>query len=227
MDGGGPQKSSSYSFPFFLGCSYHIFLSFRHEDTGKTFTDHLYTALVKAGFHTFRDDHKIKRDENIEYSRLNQIIQKSNSSVIIFSKDFAFSRWCLDELEMILKCKRNFGHRILPVYYDVEPTDVRKQLGRIGEAFSMYEEKFKYEIDEERKREWRDKVKGWRDALKEVAGLAGLVLPNVNNGHESEAIKKIVKVMEDKVSRVVLKGPPPLVGIHSRAKTVDLWLQHS
>ncbi|KAI9215660.1 hypothetical protein POPTR_T002968v4 [Populus trichocarpa] len=33
--------------------AYDVFLSFRGEDTRKTFTDHLYTALVQAGIHTF------------------------------------------------------------------------------------------------------------------------------------------------------------------------------
>lgn len=64
-------------------------------------------------------------------------------------------------------------------------------MGKIGEAFFIYEEKFKDEIGEERKRECRDKVKGWRDALKEVAGSAGLVLQDVDNGHEAKAIKKL------------------------------------
>jgi hypothetical protein len=38
-----------------------VFLSFRGEDTRKNFTDHLYTALVQAGIHTFRDDDEIGR----------------------------------------------------------------------------------------------------------------------------------------------------------------------
>ncbi|KAI8551776.1 hypothetical protein RHMOL_Rhmol06G0212900 [Rhododendron molle] len=33
-------------------CSYDVFLSFRGEDTRKSFTDHLYTALDYAGFAT-------------------------------------------------------------------------------------------------------------------------------------------------------------------------------
>jgi hypothetical protein len=41
--------------------AYDVFLSYRGEDTGKTFTDHLYTALVQAGIHTFRDDDELPR----------------------------------------------------------------------------------------------------------------------------------------------------------------------
>ena len=44
-------SSSSTSEP---GWNHDVFLSFRGEDTRKKFTDHLYTALVQAGIHTFR-----------------------------------------------------------------------------------------------------------------------------------------------------------------------------
>jgi hypothetical protein len=33
--------------------NHNVFLSFRGEDTRKNFIDHLYTALVHAGIHTF------------------------------------------------------------------------------------------------------------------------------------------------------------------------------
>ncbi|CAL9006548.1 unnamed protein product [Prunus brigantina] len=55
-----PQTSSSNASRY---CRYHVFLSFRGEDTRKTFTDHLYTALVNEGFRTFRDDDEVERGE--------------------------------------------------------------------------------------------------------------------------------------------------------------------
>ncbi|KAM7516039.1 hypothetical protein LguiA_005622 [Lonicera macranthoides] len=55
--------SSSSSSP--AGHGYQVFLSFRGKDTRKTFTDHLYTALVQAGIHTFKDEHELKRGEHI------------------------------------------------------------------------------------------------------------------------------------------------------------------
>ncbi|KAI5570219.1 hypothetical protein BDE02_11G012300 [Populus trichocarpa] len=58
MAAGKNQESYSSRFP---NCKYQVFLSFRGEDTRKNFTDHLYTALVQAGIHTFRDDNEIRR----------------------------------------------------------------------------------------------------------------------------------------------------------------------
>ncbi|KAM1061250.1 hypothetical protein FF1_025763 [Malus domestica] len=156
------SSSSSYR------CSYHAFLSFRGQDTRRGFTDHLYRALELAGIHTFRDDDEIKRGENIE-SELEKAIQESQVSIIVFSKDYASSRWCLNELLKIVE-RRNTDRRhvVLPVFYDVDPSDVRKQSGTFAEAFARHEERFSTEE--------MDKVELWRRALRDVASLGGMVL---------------------------------------------------
>jgi hypothetical protein len=68
-------KYQESSFSRFSNCKYQVFLSFRGEDTRKNFTDDLYTTLVQAGIHTFRDDDEIGRGENIK-SELQQAIQQ-------------------------------------------------------------------------------------------------------------------------------------------------------
>ncbi|KAI9385092.1 hypothetical protein POPTR_011G015050v4 [Populus trichocarpa] len=95
------KYQESYSSRF-SNYKYQVFLSFRGEDTHKNLTDHLYKALVDAGIHTFRDDDEIQRGENI-YFELQKAIQQSKISIIVFSKDYASSRWCLDELVMIME----------------------------------------------------------------------------------------------------------------------------
>ncbi|CAN6706264.1 unnamed protein product [Malus baccata var. baccata] len=161
MDAFRDSSSSSYR------CSYHAFLSFRGQDTRRGFTDHLYRALELAGIHTFRDDDEIKRGENIE-SELEKAIHESQVSIIVFSKDYASSRWCLNELLKIVE-RRNTDHRhvVLPVFYDVDPSDVRKQSGTFAKAFARHEERFSTEMD---------KVEQWRRALEDVASLGGMVL---------------------------------------------------
>lgn len=141
-------------------------MSFRGEDTRKNVTDHLYTALVQVGFHTFRDDDEIQRGENVGLE-IQKAIRESNISIIVFSKDYASSRWCLDELAMIMERKKLFGQHVVPIFYDMDPTHVRKQTGNFGEAFARHEERFKEEMD---------RVEGWRAALREVADLGGMVL---------------------------------------------------
>ena len=158
------------------GCSYDVFLSFRGEDTRKNFTDHLYTAFVDAGLFTFRDDEELKRGEDIKVE-LPRAIQQSRTSVIVLSKGYASSRWCLDELVMILERKRrtcpgqDHRHVVLPVFYDVDPSQLRKQTGSLAKAFAWHQ-----------KNESLNKVNRWREALQEVADLAGMVLKNQADG---------------------------------------------
>ncbi|KAK2993776.1 hypothetical protein RJ640_018066, partial [Escallonia rubra] len=202
---------------------YHVFLSFR-GDTRKAFTDHLYTALDQAGYHTFRDNNEIERGESIN-SELEKAIQQSRISIIVFSKDYASSKACLYELVTILQCRRTSGHVVLPIFYDVDPTVVRNQTDSFSEAFAGYEEKLKAETNYGRKMELAKKVRVWREALKEVADLAGMSLQNEANGQESKFIKQIVKVIGDKLSRTIMSVAMYPVGIRSRAKAINLWLQ--
>ena len=103
--------------------SYDVFLSFRGEDTRWIFVDHLYTALVNGGFRTFRDDDGIERGENIKIE-LERAIKESKVSIIVFSKNYASSSSCLDELVMILKRQKigDFHHMVLPMFYGVDPS---------------------------------------------------------------------------------------------------------
>ncbi|XP_059653193.1 disease resistance protein RPV1-like isoform X2 [Cornus florida] len=210
----GTQEASSSR------CSYHVFLSFRGEDTRNTFTDHLYTALLHAGMRTFRDDDGLERGQNITLE-LNKAIQESRISIIVFSKDYASSRWCLDELLNILEHKKTAGHMILPVFYHVDPSHVRKQTGSFAEAFATHEERFKAET-EERKEAGLERIKRWKAALREVADLAGMV---IKDGQEASFIQKIVKEIGNKLNRRVLSVCPHPIGIDSRVKDINLWIQ--
>ncbi|CAL5398994.1 unnamed protein product [Camellia sinensis] len=203
-------------------CSYHVFLSFRGEDTRKTFTDHLYTALKHAGFRTFRDDDEIERGENIKFE-LQKAIQESRISIVVFSKNYASSSWCLDELVMILK-RRTTGHVVLPVFYHVNPSHVRNQMESFEEAFTRHEERF-HTKGAGKKDEWKGKIQEWRVALRDAVDLAGMNLQNQADGFESKFIYKIVEVVADKLRRTTLGHSPYLIGIQSRAKNIGLWLQ--
>ncbi|XVF84692.1 hypothetical protein PTKIN_Ptkin17bG0058300 [Pterospermum kingtungense] len=146
---------------------YHVFLSFRGADTRKNFTDHLYTALVQEGIHTFRDDEMIERGKNIKDEIEKAILHESKISIIIFSKDYASSIWCLNELVKILEHRKSSQHIVLPIFYDVDQTQVKTQTGSFAEAFAKHEESFHSKMD---------MVQRWRAALKEVADLGGMAL---------------------------------------------------
>nr|GFB27285.1 Toll/interleukin-1 receptor (TIR) domain-containing protein [Tanacetum cinerariifolium] len=71
-------------------------------------------------------------------NELIEAIQDSKFYIIIFSKNYASSSWCLEELVNIMECRKGFGHTAYPVFYDVEPTKVRKQSREVGDAFARH-----------------------------------------------------------------------------------------
>ncbi|TYI03635.1 hypothetical protein ES332_A11G353600v1 [Gossypium tomentosum] len=109
---------------------YDVFLSFRGDDTRKNFTAHLYGALNRSGIVTFRDDPKLEASEEIA-PELFKAIQKSWCSVIVFSENYAFSGWCLEDLAEIVKQKNDKAHKVFPIFYDGDPSDLRKQKGKL------------------------------------------------------------------------------------------------
>jgi hypothetical protein len=164
----GSSSSSSFSSPFSFVSRWDVFLSFRGKDTRKTFTAHLYAALLRNGINTFIDDNKLRSGEEISPA-LVKAIEESEISIIVFSKNYASSQWCLDELVTILNCRKTRGQQILPLFYDVDPSEVRNQTNIVGEAFAKLEKRFK---DDEMK------VEGWKAAIKDVANLSGRPLGN-------------------------------------------------
>ncbi|KAJ0759657.1 putative TIR domain-containing protein [Helianthus annuus] len=136
------SSSSSHSAPASSSrsCKYDVFLSFRGEDTRKTFVDHLYSALTQHLIRVYKDDEALPRGESINQS-LFEAIEDSRIAVVVFSKNYADSSWCLEELAHIMKCKDERELIVIPIFYDVEPTDVRNQKREFGEAFSKQETK--------------------------------------------------------------------------------------
>ena len=152
-------SSSSY-FP-----KYDVFLSFCGVDTRNSFTDHLYTALKQRGIITFRDDENLERGKYISQELL-KAIEESIFAIVVISKNYAYSRWCLIELVKIVECMKEKNLTVLPVFYHVHPSDVRKcrfnfdvrnQMGTIVNI---------------------DDVEAWKDALNEVGNLSGWHIQN-------------------------------------------------
>ena len=102
---------------------YNVFISFRGDNTRNNFTDHLYAALQRNGILTFKDEEKLKRGKPI-YSELLEAINKSRFAIVILSRNYASSTWCLNELVEIIQCMKQNEMIVIPVFYDVNPSDV-------------------------------------------------------------------------------------------------------
>ncbi|KAM7508492.1 hypothetical protein LguiA_018945 [Lonicera macranthoides] len=196
-----PSPSPSPSASDSVVGEYEVFLSFRGEDTRKGFTDFLYTYLVGASIRTFRDDNELRIGEEIGPDLL-KAIKESKISIPIFSKNYAYSKWCLRELTQMVECHANEGQMIFPIFYDVDASDVRNQRGGYEKAFRQHKKNF----DEKT-------VQGWKEALTSVGQLKGYELEKETNGHEGELVQKVVRDVLLHLKKNYTHVPDDLVGM--------------
>ncbi|KAL0005652.1 hypothetical protein SO802_013213 [Lithocarpus litseifolius] len=205
-----PINKEDSSFSFTHQCRYDVFVSFRGEDTRNNFTSILNGILYHHGINIFLDNEHLRGEEILD--KLFEAIESSRISIIVFSKNYAFSTWCLKELVKILECKTK-GQIVLPIFYKVDPSEVRNQKGKFGEALTKHETKFKDKME----------VQKWRIALHEAGNIGGW---HCTKDHpQFTLIKEVFEV----ISRVKLnytkifdvKYP---VGIDSRVEDINLCL---
>ncbi|OMO75799.1 hypothetical protein COLO4_25868 [Corchorus olitorius] len=61
-----------------------------------------------------------------------------------------------------MKCQRERNQIVVPVFYGVDPSEVRKQTGSFGKALAEHEKRWP-----------PDRVQRWRTALTEAGNLSG------------------------------------------------------
>ncbi|KAL8252460.1 hypothetical protein R6Q59_036153 [Mikania micrantha] len=209
-------SSSSSSHSTYASCSqsfkYDVFLSFRGEDTRKTFIDHLYSTLKHHLIDVYKDDEALTRGEFIRPS-LFEAIKESRIAIIVFTKNYANSSWCLDELAYIMKCKDERGQIVIPIFYDVDPSEVRNQKSKFGEAFAK------------QNTENVTKVEIWRKALVDASSIAGWEPKHIANGNESKVIKEIVNTILDRLYPLSSNFDEDLVGMTTRLSDLKLCLE--
>ncbi|CAL1351937.1 unnamed protein product [Linum trigynum] len=201
-------SSSSHSHhPPHRSWKHDVFLSFRGRDTRRNFTAHLYGALTRRGIKAYRDSNELERGDSIEPS-LFEAIEQSRFSIIVFSKNYASSAWCLEELVKIVECKKRLlGHTVFPVFYDVDPMDAKYR----KRAFRRHEKTCGVNYKEKKRR--------WKEALDEVGEIVGW---DARNEDQAEVVDKIVERIWDllnQTSKTIMDEH--LVGMDSRVEEVS------
>ncbi|KAK3417734.1 hypothetical protein EUGRSUZ_H03679, partial [Eucalyptus grandis] len=185
------------------GYAYEVFLSFRGEDTRTGFTSFLYTSMIEAGIRVYKDDKELYK--GIEFGpELLQAINQSEISIPIFSKGYASSVWCLKELVQMVECQKTRGQKIMPIFYDVAPLEVRHQTRGYGEAFLSHEKKNRY--DEETMRQWKA-------ALSAAGAINGWDLHNKTNREEGEIAKTVTHKVFNELKKAYLVVSNNLVSV--------------
>ncbi|KAL3721863.1 hypothetical protein ACJRO7_034239, partial [Eucalyptus globulus] len=196
------------------GSEYQVFLSFRGPDTRDGFTDCLYHGLTDAGICVFRDDEELPIGERID-GALPRAIDNSRIYIPIFSQTYASSQWCLCELAQIVEnASKSNGHKeILPIFFDVEPDDVKLKTPLYRDAILNLEQEKKLSTEQ---------VDCWREGLKKVDAI---------KGWEAKKYKgqgKLIKlVVEEVVKKLKIKQKfvtEHLIGIDDRVAVVTNML---
>ncbi|CAJ1949631.1 unnamed protein product [Sphenostylis stenocarpa] len=106
-------------------------------------------------------------------------------AIVVFTKNYAESAWCLHELQQIIKWHETYCRHVLPVYYEIQPSDVRLQKGDFGNALkATAQQTFSGQQAE-------DALSRWSRALTKAANLFGWDESNYRS--DAELVDKIVK----------------------------------
>jgi hypothetical protein len=145
---------------------FDVFLNHRRPDVKQNFAAHLHQALQEAGCRPFLDMESLEKGQHGQ-KKIYEALGCASVHVTIFSKDYADSNYCLDELCAMLERKK----LIIPVFYDVSPNDLHCKLhnGPYTKAFCKTHG-----------RRPASEVKKWKDALCMAAQLSGFQLADHN-----------------------------------------------
>nr|AXU93554.1 RPP4/RPP5-like protein [Arabidopsis thaliana] len=189
---------------------YDVFPSFSGVDVRKTFLSHLLKALDGKSINTFID-HGIERSRTIA-PELISAIREARISIVIFSKNYASPTWCLNELVEIHKCFNDLGQMVIPVFYDVDPSEVRKQTGEFGKVFEKT-------CEVSKDKQPGDQKQRWVQALTDIANIAGEDL--LNGPNEAHMVEKIANDVSNKlITRS--KCFDDFVGIEAHIEAINL-----
>ncbi|WJX82249.1 hypothetical protein P8452_65031 [Trifolium repens] len=95
----------------------------------------------------------------------------------------------------ILYCALISGRHVLPIFYDVDPSEVRHQKGRYGKAFEKHKERLKHDLEV---------VRRWRTALTRVANITGW---DLRHKRQYAEIEKIAKQIMDSLGPILRESP--------------------
>jgi hypothetical protein len=164
--------SSSTSYGNTDSYVYDVFINHRGPDVKHTLATDLYDCLTGHRLRVFLDKQELQEGENIT-PQIKSAIRTASVQIAIFSPGYADSRWCLDELVLMVESVAKLRSTIIPVFYGVKPSELRWTQGANGvyaRALRALEDK---KTLDGQPRYNSDTLKEWRTALFNVAEIKG------------------------------------------------------
>ncbi|KAG0590524.1 hypothetical protein KC19_1G106000 [Ceratodon purpureus] len=183
--------------------NYDVFLNHRGPDVKATFVAHLEDALRCAGFRPFLDARSLMKG-NPALKSIDQALDVAKVHVAVLSKRYAESKYCLNELVAMMRS----GKPVIPVFYDVEPVDLRwVENGPFAEAFLKHKSKGRTQ----------KKLQEWTDALGALAGITAFCSADYKRDEaklKQEVVKEVARLTP---SNDPVDVEPYRVGLQRRA----------
>nr|XP_017243417.1 PREDICTED: disease resistance protein TAO1-like isoform X2 [Daucus carota subsp. sativus] len=158
------------------------------------------------------DEPELRTGEEISAGLFNAI-HGSKMCVVVLSENFAYSKWCLKELVEIISCQRTKGLVVVPVFYYVDPSDVRHRRKGFMEGLRSQKNAGSVEM-----------VQKWETALAAVGRIKGHHLQKHANENEADVVQKIMNVALLQASMKV-HGEEHLFGVDSVIEEIYKKLQ--
>ncbi|KAL8262594.1 hypothetical protein R6Q59_023943 [Mikania micrantha] len=152
---------------------------------------------------------------------LERAIRGSRASIILLSPNYVSSTWCLDELVLILEQRLTSDQLVIPIFYHVEPTHVRKQEGSFGVAMADHKKRLEAEANSQKRSLLAKKMDRWNTALTEVAQLKGM---DAKGRKETEFIGEIVTYIHRRLGGPLHSTLPLLFGMEDSIEAITSWL---
>ncbi|XP_057867119.2 TMV resistance protein N isoform X2 [Cryptomeria japonica] len=173
---------------------YDVFINHRGPDVKHTLAATLYHTLSVMGLRVFLDSQELQLGEYLP-KEIEEAMHSASLHIAILSKTYAQSPWCLAELSYMLKT----GTQIIPIFYHLQPGQVRHGKGMYADAFSQHIKKGRYSSE---------KIQEWKKAVEDVCSIVGEIIDNNDDCGRvvKNIVSRVLKVIQN-VPFVVAKHP--------------------
>ncbi|XP_028775505.1 TMV resistance protein N-like [Neltuma alba] len=126
-----------------VGPACDVFINHRTVDTRRTVVRLLYDHLIQQRCKPFLDAETMKPGDRL-LDTIDKAIRGCKLGVAVFSPRYCDSYFCLRELSLLVESKK----RILPIFYDVKPSQLRVEDSAILSCSQKDLKRFNLAIEE-------------------------------------------------------------------------------
>ncbi|XP_057728075.1 disease resistance protein Roq1-like isoform X2 [Arachis stenosperma] len=203
------EDSSSYHSQVYR---YDVFLSFRGPDVRNNFVAHLFERLERRGIFTFKDNVRLQRGNEVS-TELRDAIRDSRLAILVFSSNYPKSWWCLQEMSTIADLHRKKKQIVVPVFYHVPSSNVRRQAGPYLDHFNLQQSRYPEET-----------INKWKTDMTYLSNVYGFDIVD-SNGQEPNHLERIIGDVAKKLNHSFTLITSDLIGIQPRVAELERRLK--